>query len=868
MPTLRLLLLIIVVGIFLVGSLQNPAGARSSVWLFHTKQHDRFGNQTSRGTVTSPATGKNEYVVRGTLHDSTSSRSMKGLLVKVFDGDCRSGRLLGMASSRKGGHFEIEFAHSSAAVEASFCVFNEKGLLLKSMEIPEPFKAGANINIDINLGRFDPDAGETSLFSDSQRITKGLADKLSNRELIEVLWFVRYRLPFSRLNAAQKALARVLKPPGLSDDCGERALTLLDLLLKEREDNYSSLCVLPPGATKRYFYTDHVVVTYTTCPLYPREVVKDPKPPKVDDPYDSPDGRIGMVRADKSALHELNKDVPPTYVQQVGLLAEYAWHRYVNELGFKDPRGGDSRVKITICFTDYTGATTPNKDYIEISPRNSLFQNLATVPHELFHRVQYQYNNTSDQSGLYGVMREGGARFIEDSLVDKFNRYVFESQKIFENPSASLVNPKPDENTTIAYAAALLWKYLAEQHSLHVTSSHEPNIGIDVYRQLLETMATPLGGSTPPYEPAALRTACKLMPRPGNFDEFEYLDPAHTELISNETSWGNYLLANHLHGTTAAPSGDGRFKYKEDIDSVLWEEQPYVSRLAAVRALIRPDDDVTIGTAESVLRLVEDQSAYAARYYRITPSTAAPPRSLRISLNAFGGMSDPLIQILSFGPGEVLTDISKSDQPSYTKTINMTGLSSVVVIVASRMNAGDYTVNFEEVEGGADPMITRWNSATRTEYEVNSRDYPWTQTSPDLIIDNNNDNEPDAALVPGINNSLKIRPHNRGNAQAAGFSVDLYYQTDSSQLDPDRWQPVRNGSNEIQTVSNATLAAAGRLGDSKWFSVNWAPPANISSSKLCVKAIIRFPGDLNADNNTSIGCFSQAGPSLTTATRF
>jgi hypothetical protein len=334
-------------------------------------------------------------------------------------------------------------------------------------------------------------------------------------------------------------------------------------------------------------------------------------------------------------------------------------------------------------------------------------------------------------------MREGGARFIEDSLVDRFNRYVFESQKIFENPSASLVNPKADENTTIAYAAALLWKYLAEQHSLNVTSSHEPNIGIDVYRQLLKTMATPLGGSTPPYEPAALRTACKLMPRPGNFDEFEYLDRAHTELFSNETSWGNFLLANYLHGSTAAPLGDGRFNYKEDIDPVLWEEQPYVSRLATVRALIRPADDVTIGTAESILRLGGGQPAYAARYYRITPSTSAPPRSLRISLNAFGGMSDPLIQILSFGPGGVLTDISKFDQPSYTKTINLSGLSSVIVIVASRMNAGDYTATFEEVEGGADPMITRWNSVARTEYEVNPRDYSWTRSSPDLIIDNN-----------------------------------------------------------------------------------------------------------------------------------
>src|SRR6185369_17768737 len=189
-----------------------------------------------------------------------------------------------------------------------------------------------------------------------------------------------------------------------------------------------------------------------------------------------------------------------------------------------------------------------------------------------------------------------------------------------------------------------------------------------------------------------------------------------------------------------------------------------------------PEGDVTIGRGDSVARIVDGQPAYAARYYRITPSTTSAPRSLRISLNAFGGMDDPLLQILTFGPSGVLSDISKSDRPSFTKTINMSGLSSVVVIVASRMNAGDYTITFEEVEGGADPMITRWNSATRTEYEVNQRDYPWTQSSPDLIIDNNGDNQPDAALIPGINNSLKIRLHNRGNAQAGGVNVELGYK--------------------------------------------------------------------------------------------
>jgi hypothetical protein len=225
-------------------------------------------------------------------------------------------------------------------------------------------------------------------------------------------------------------------------------------------------------------------------------------------------------------------------------------------------------------------------------------------------------------------------------------------------------------------------------------------------------------------------------------------------------------------------------------------------------------------------------------------------------------MTDPLFQRLSFGSDGVLTDISKSDQPSYTKTIYMSGLSSVVVIVASRMNAGDYTIRFDEVAGGADPMITRWNSAMRTEYEANPVDHPWTQSSPDLIIDNNNDLQPDAGIVPNVNNSLKIRLHNRGNAQAVGVTVQLGYQADAPQLGHNPWQPILNASGEEQTVSNVVLAASG----SNWFTVNWAP-ASTSSSKLCIKATIRSPNDLNADNNSSIGCFVQAGSPHTTAAR-
>ena len=72
------------------------------------------------------------------------------------------------------------------------------------------------------------------------------------------------------------------------------------------------------------------------------------------------------------------------------------------------------------------------------------------------------------------------------------------------------------------------------------------------------------------YDPTARTgTARTNMPWYGRFDQFRYYDISTTELDSHETSWGNYLIANYMHGT-ANPVADARFEYNEDEDSVTW----------------------------------------------------------------------------------------------------------------------------------------------------------------------------------------------------------------------------------------------------------------------------------------------------------
>lgn len=795
-----------------------------------------------------------QYRITGIVIDKISHVAYSGFTIRAFPSSAPQ-TLLGVGLTDAQGRYDIRFESQPANI--SIEVFNRREQKVRSVVGLAPNARGVT-QVDFFLFRKEAVPDDFCCSSNNSLGACPPPDRTKNR-LIELISRLKLLAPrFRRLRAeAYKALTRPTDP---TEDCGERQKTKLIEVLESRGElkllkEVKKSCISSSFPSKTWS-TDYFEIQYVEQQGHPW-AVRAARPTVTTELTLPGEISLGYLRADLDV---------PEYVQRIGLIADYALKRFLGPpLFLRDPRTeipgerpGEIRkepILIALCPLDAAGLTSPLQDYIEINTKNADVQNVGTVPHEIFHRVQYQYNNTGQTVGLYEVMREGGARMIEDSFCDPYNRYALQSQKIFKDPAQSLVHFDSRCGNPIGYSAALFWKYLAEQHSLNVSTGNEPDIGVDVYIKVLEATADQNGR---PYEPAALRNAIRETTKPGSFDEFSYFDLQRVELNSNETSWGNYLLANYLH-SLALP--DSRFGYMEDKHSILWPVGGFdpITTLSELR--VRTEDLLSEQNS-AISQTVVGLPAYASRYYRITPSTSAPPRSLQISLNAFGGMSDPLIQILSFGSNGVLTDISKADRSSYTKTINMTDLSSVVVIVASRMNAGDYTIRFEEVPGGPDPMITRWNSATRTEYEVNPYDQPWTQSSPDLIIDNNDDYQPDAAVVPNANNSLKIRLHNRGNTQANGITVRLSYQADPGQLASNPWQPVLNASGEEQTVSGVALAAAG----DNWFTVNWAPPGT-SSSKLCIKAIIESPRDLNADNNTAIGCFIQAGSPPTSVAR-
>ncbi|HET6764621.1 MAG TPA: hypothetical protein VFH27_13145 [Longimicrobiaceae bacterium] len=835
------------------------------------------------------------FRVFGDVRDPATGQPAGGLVVRAFDSDFFRDQPLGESVSGPDGSYDIRFSRDDFTgplirlekhPDLFIRVFDPTGRLVATTEDEVVANAGVETRIDVRAagaspggeglqpepkpepkpepepthGHHDGRVREIFSYIHGQPVRLNLAQRLTPAELVQAYRFVRGREKEAP-ELAVHALPGLFRPSPHHDDCGEGRHEVIRQLLRERgvfDADVGDADDLPAGATVHWFYTEHIRVKYTTDAAFPDDGV-NPAVPAADANVTLSDGTvIGQVRAALADLHPDNTEVAPTYVQRVGIVAENALSHYISpQYGMRDPRNGAPRMEYRIRQQDpgIAGQTTAAWSHVEVGPANSDLQNIHTVSHELFHQVQYRYNATTTRSGIYGALREGGARLIEDCINDMPNRYAAQGAEILNSPPQSLIDFPVGTSTPIRYAAGLFWKYIAEHHSEHTGAADEPAVGIDAYRKVLEASATVLPGDPGiGYDPASLRTARANMPWYGSFDEFGWYDAGHTELGSNESTWGNYLVANYLHGT-ASPVPESRFEYREDDEAITWPGAG-VATLAALQAAVLAGDAIALAQGTNVTRNVAGQKAYSARYYRVTPSGAPAPRLLRVTFTASAGMTDPMVQILRLGAGNVLVDLHRSDAATWTKTVAMDGLASVVVIASARVHPGDFSVQFEEIASATDVMVTRWNSAVGTEYEADPRGWAWTWVSPDVMVDTDDDLLADGSVYFGVDNKLKLRIRNRGNAPATGIHIDFWYQKATPYLSSGAWTPVQNALFVTQSISGETLAAHGSPGDEKWVSVNWAPVDDgTHHPHYCVKAHITVAGDANSDNKTVLSNF-------------
>jgi hypothetical protein len=820
------------------------------------------------------------YRVHGTLVDRDTGAPVAGLRVRAYDKDFFREQRLGESETDANGRYAIGFGRDDFSgplirlerrPDIFLEVFDAEGRLIYSTERSVVVDAGRDTAIDLRVpGGQRGDQGEavTSLFGVAVNVQE--AARLTAAEIVDAYRLMRGHAGIRQADRLRRVFPGIFARDQGSPECGNGIYEVFRYLLLERNAGELLADVEADpfsGATIHQFFTANIVVKYSTDATLPDGSPNPnalPAPsavmPAADSAYAMPNGTaIGTVRLALADLDGANSEVAPIYIQKVGLLAEYALSRYINApFSYLDPRGTLARLEFLILGlpAGVAGYAVPSDFHMELSAANSDGQNLGTVPHELFHLVQFRYNATGNVAGgVRQVMLEGGARLLEESINETPNRYVESAAEgavagsvprkgIFQFPGETLIDVG-GADSPLRYAAGLLWKYIAEQHSIHTSAADEPAIGVDSYRTIIERMTPAADGFTV----AAIRNGRAQLPWYGTFDQFGYYDAAATELGSHETTWGNFLIANYYHRlwVAGAAGHDRRFDYLEDDDPA-----GNVSQLRTYGPAVAAGDQIGVAQGAAVTRNVVGHKPFAAVYYELNPGTPAP-RMLRINVTTAAGMSDPVIQILRIGAANALLDVHRSDRTAWSKTIDMAGLSRVVVIVASREHGGDFTVHFDEVAAASDVMVTRWNSAVGTEYEVDPAGWSWAWISPDIMVDTDNDGNDDGNVFFGQNNKLKVRLRNRGNAAAADIRLDFWYQKATPYLTTAGWIPVQSQALVTQVLTGLSLAP----GAENWFEVDWAPVDDGSGQHhYCVKVLATVAGDPNADNKMAFRNFN------------
>jgi hypothetical protein len=397
-------------------------------------------------------------------------------------------------------------------------------------------------------------------------------------------------------------------------------------------------------------------------------------------------------------------------------------------------------------------------------------------------------------------------------------------------PARPLVHPSGGVPEPHAYSAGLFWKFVSEQHgSLPKQQNVTP--GFDAYLHVLNAMGDHGGAVPRPYSIDDLRAARAVMDGPGTFDRFLRIEGAGKhELISTETTWGNFLAANLLHQASDEMS-DRRFQYSEETsDPALWHT-------ALVSSVV--DLPTLQGTTTTFRRgSTTPMPPFSASYYRVNVGDSAGKNPLlKVSFETTGGMVDPLVQLALIGPNDQLVDLIRLDGTSWTKTLSCADLDRVVVIASARETEGSFTLGIQEDSGCPLVSTTRWNCDAGDSFERDWRS-PWSWKSPDLKV-----------TEAAGHRRAQVRVCNRGDRPAVGVTARFAWQEGgSTRLDGTKWRTIGE-------TATATLAP----GECKWLEMDWAPQQGMTQDYV-LKAEVIAPNDPNVDDKIAMSAFGAFTP--------
>ena len=441
-------------------------------------------------------------------------------------------------------------------------------------------------------------------------------------------------------------------------------------------------------------------------------------------------------------------------------------------------------------------------------------------------------------------MIEGGAVVAEDAVAGLMNRYLDECAVNF-NGTGVMANPNQSLSWA-GYQACLFWRYIAEQQSWDLV---EPFVGVETYRKIIECC------SAGTWSTADVKSALRQLPFYQDFYEFGYLDPAKLDRTSSETILGNYALACYLKDLgTNVP--DRRFDFMEDeqeirIDDILQPilgaaTEPSQTALASV-AIAGTGTVTPAGT----VAFNSSVNSFASRYFEVLVDPAVT--NLDVQFTGAAGLTSSIFQIALIDEDNLVRDIHRTDAISYTKRLTSLRdgkrLTKIALVVTGAESSGNFSLSISAAAAAPDVMVTRWHSALKTEYEIDSFSWAWTWVSPDVWVDNDSDGVADGDVWFDFDNKLHIRLHNKGNADATGIQVEFYYTDASGGLGA--WLRVQNKALVTQVLTGLSLPA----GTSQDWTVDWSPVPSGASHHFCVRAIVTVPGDPNTDNKRVLSNF-------------
>lgn len=442
------------------------------------------------------------------------------------------------------------------------------------------------------------------------------------------------------------------------------------------------------GLKKREYRTRRFLIRYTTDPnaRESRVAIKLPTGVTHVPRWNSKESIECGEYCEISDRHTDAGGVVPATVQRIGAVAEDAFAKFAAD-GVRVPAEG-KLIEIELCAPGHVlrgGLRHPDagRSYgiscvgcpivldrgldSESNPGNLL----QTVPHEVFHQLQYLYlpDQSMKERELRPLIVEGGARLAE-GLVDPGPRmYAFSGKPFFRREPPSLV----EEDT--AYGGGLLWRYGVDRGE-----------GLSTYLELL-ICAQRFG-----YGMDAVRHWQGDLKCSGS--------------VSEDAFVGDFFSTLRLQAGGSAPGRARNFTFAEGDAPIGIDPGATLTQYSregfSGSETEREDVALTRGGAYRVTHNHWSNTRlprWSARFHLIRPDPLAGPRRVRITVTAgMTGDSLPMFRVLRLGPELELLSSQSEIGVEGDWTIPLSGTEEVTVVAIARDNAIDYELKATEVE--------------------------------------------------------------------------------------------------------------------------------------------------------------------------